>query len=182
MRKLVSTVIVSLAAVFLLSGCFVTDTPLFDAKSAAHPFPAGTKYLQYFANGKGGWDADAHGTIAMKDGWYVATSMSKDKSPDTMTFLLMAWGPNYLAEIKTQNDKKQTIYMYGVLTPTAGGFLEYGAECSKYDPASLQKKGLITYPPGQEDNCHPTSVQALKTLMQMVLAKAKADNKYVIVK
>ncbi|MBI3678492.1 MAG: hypothetical protein HY243_17935 [Proteobacteria bacterium] len=179
MRKVLSAAIVTLIALGL-SGCFVSDKPLFDTKSAAYPFADGTHYIQYFTDDKGGWKEHGRGTVTIKDGWYFA--VNKGEHADGMYFLLMAWGRNYLAEIKTENDKKQTMYMYGVLSPGGGGFLEYGAECSKFDPASLQKKGLITYKPGEEDNCHPTSLAALKTLMGTVLAKAKPDNKYVVVK
>ncbi len=179
MRNLLSAAVASLAAL-LLSGCFVSDKPIFNAKTAAHPFPAGTKYVQYHSDDKG-WSEDARGVVAIKNGWYIITSKGKDA--DVMTFLLLPWGKNYIAEIKTENDKKKVMYMYGVLTPTADGFLEYGAECSKFDPAALQKKGLITYKTGEEDACHPTSLEALKTLMQIVLASnPTADNKYVIVK
>ena len=180
MRNVLSAAIVSLSAL-LLSGCFITDKPIFDAKSAAYPFADGARYTQYLARDKGEWSDDGHGTIALKDGWYIATTTGKDA--DVMTFMLLPWGKNYIAEIKTQNDKKQTVYMYGALSPGEGGFLEYGVECNKFNPAALQKKGLITYKAGEEDNCHPTSLEALKTLMQMVMAsKPKPDNKYVITK
>ena len=170
----------SMLLAFAVSGCFGTQKPLFDAKSAVYPIPNGAHYIQYFDEGSG-FKEYARGTIALKDGWYVATN--KAPKTEVITFMLKQWGKNYLAINKSQDDKGALIYVYGILKPDAGAFFEYGPECNKLGAEALKKKGLVTYKPGQEDACAPVSVEALGTVMQMILdTKAQPDNKYVLVK
>ena len=171
----------ALLSSFALAGCFVSEKPLFDANSAAHPIAAGTHYIQYFDEG-GGWKEQGRGTLSMKDGWYDAVNKGEEK--DDVSFMLLPWGKNFIAMNRLPNDKGQIVYGYAILQPIPGGYLEYAPDCNNFGGGpGLKKKGLVDYKPGQEDACAPVSIAALQTLMQMVLdSKAKPDNKYVVVK
>ena len=171
----------ALLSTFALAGCFGTEKPLFDAKGAVYPFTAGTHYVQYFDDGTG-WKEYERGTLTLQDGWYhtIATS----PKPDDVPLMLKAWGKNFIVINRVPNDKGQMVYLYGILQPGQGSYVEYGPDCNNFGGGpALKKKGLVDFKPGQEDACAPTSMAALQTLMQMVLdSKAKPDNKYVVVK
>jgi len=175
MRRIAMALLGALA----LGGCFETKTPLFDTKDAVYPIATDAHYIQYLS-GKRGWTEQGSGTITLDHGWYVAKS--KDDN-DTIRFLLKPWGKNYLAVAQGEDNDKHLTYLYGVMRPEDGAFYEYGPECHDFDPHALQKRGLVTLTPGDDDNCAPVSLNALQTIMQMVLdTHAKPDNKYVIVK
>jgi len=176
MRKIAIALLCALA----LSGCFETKTPLFDTKDAVYPIVSGAHYLQYMSSSKGGWTEQGRGVITLDHGWYVATSKNDN---DTIKFLLKPWGKNYLAVAQGEDNDKHLTYLYGVMRPGDGAFYEYGPECHDFAPHELQKRGLVTLTPGDDDNCAPVSLDALQTIMQMVLdAHAKPANKYVLVK
>ncbi|HEY5236795.1 MAG TPA: hypothetical protein VIJ62_00320 [Rhizomicrobium sp.] len=175
MRRIAIVLLCALA----LSGCFQTTTPLFGTKDAVYPIASGTHYVQYMLN-KGSWKEQARGTITLDHGWYVARS--KDDN-DTIRFLLKQWGKNYLAVAQDEDNDKQPTYLYGVMRPANGAFYEYGPQCRDFDPHALQKRGIVTLKPRDEENCAPVSVDALQTIMQMVLdSSAKPDEKYVLLK
>jgi len=171
----------ALLAALSLSGCFGTEKPLFDVKSAVYPFPAGAHYIQYFDEGSG-FKEYGRGTVSLKDGWYVA--VNKGQEDDTVTFMLKPWGKNFIVMNRVPNGKGQTVYVYGIVQPGEGGYLEYGADCTAIGGgAALKRKGLVDFKPGAEGQCMPTSEAALETLMQTYLAShAKPDNKYVLAK
>jgi hypothetical protein len=171
----------ALLAALSLSGCFGTEKPLFDAKSAVYPFPAGTHYIQYFDEGSG-FKEYGRGTLSIKDGWYDA--VNKDAESDDVAFMLKPWGKNYIVVNRVPNGKGQTVYVYGIVQPGEGGFLEYAPDCTALGGGpALKKKGLVDFKPGAEGQCIPASEAALETLMQMYLAShAKPDNKYILAK
>lgn len=176
MRRIAIALLCALA----LSGCFETQTPLFDTKDAIYPIKSGRHYIQYLPDKKGGWTEQGRGVITLDHGWYVAKS--KDDN-DTIKFLLKRWGKNYLVVAQSEGDEKHPAYLYGVMQPSGRAFYEYGPQCRDFNPQALQKQGLVTPAPGDEDNCTPVNLAALETIMQMVLdAKTKPDNKYMLVK
>jgi hypothetical protein len=179
MRTLVAAT--ALLSSLALAGCFVTEKPLIDVKSAAHPIAAGTHYIQYFDNGQG-WKEHGRGVVSIKDGWYDAVNKGEEK--DDVPFVLAPWGKNFIAMNRLPNDKGQTVYGYAILQPIPGGYLEYAPDCANFGGGdALKKKKLVNYRLGQDDACAPVSMAALQTLMQMVLdSKAMPDNKYVVVK
>jgi len=175
MRRIAIALLCALA----MSGCFETKMPLFDTKDAVYPIASGTHYVQYMLN-KGSWKEQARGAITLDHGWYVAKN--KDDN-DTIRFLLKQSGKDYLAVAQDEDNVKQLTYLYGVMRPEGGAFYEYGPQCRDFDPQALQKRGLVMLKPGDEENCAPVSIEALQTLMQIVLdSGAKPDDKYVLVK
>lgn len=166
-----------------LGGCYVSKQPLFDRKDAVYPFADGTRYIEYTQSG-GAWNEYARGTLTINNGWYVATNKGQEK--DAVKFLMRPWGKNYLGVATGANAKAGENhlynYLYGILRPQSGEFLEYGPECRTLGVDALRKKGLVTVSLDHAEDCVPVSLAALGTIMQMVLdSQAKPNAKYVIV-
>jgi hypothetical protein len=129
---------VALAASFLLSGCFFSETPKFPSESAVAAFGDGGRFQGYERMDDGHYKKDDEAIIMVKrrgDGGYDFVD-TKDK-------VLPIWfhpiaGGNFVGQALEESSR----YAYVVIRIAGNEALVYVPDCDKQDKAKLEKLGV----------------------------------------
>jgi hypothetical protein len=134
------SVFAALAASFLLSGCFFSETPKFPAESAVAAFGNGGRFQGYDRTEDGRYKKADEATFIVKrrgDGGYDFVDQKDEVQP--ISFHPIAGG-NFVGQAPEKNTKSR--YAYVVFRIAGNEAFIYVPDCQDQDKAQLEKLGV----------------------------------------
>ena len=134
------SVFAALAASFLLSGCFVSETPRFPAGSAVAAFGDGGRFQGYERTEDGRYKKGDEAIIIVKrrgDGGYDLVDQQDKVQP--ISFYPIAGG-NFVGQAPEIGTSR---YAYVVFRIAGNEAFIYVPDCDKQDKAQLEKLGVV---------------------------------------
>jgi hypothetical protein len=133
------SVYAALAASFLLSGCFFSETPKFPVESAVAAFGDGGRFQVYERTEDGLYKKNDQAIVVLKrrgDGGYDFVDEKNEVQP--ISFYPIASG-NFLAQTPEKGGAR---YTYLVVRIAGNEAFIYFPDCDKQDKAQLEKLGV----------------------------------------
>jgi hypothetical protein len=134
------SVFAALAASFLLSGCFFSETPKFPAESAVAAFGNGGRFQGYERTEDGRYKKADEAIIMVKrrgDGGYDFVNEKNEVQP--ISFHPVAGG-NFVGQAPEKNGKSR--YSYVVVHIAGNEAFIYVPDCHDQDKAQLERLGV----------------------------------------
>ena len=134
------SVFAALAASFLLSGCFVSETPRFPAESAVAAFGDGGRFQGYDRTEDDRYKKADEAIIIVKrraDGGYDFVNEKDEVQP--ISFHPVAGG-NFVGQAPETGKSR---YAYVVFRVVGNEAFIYVPDCDKQDKAQLEKLGVV---------------------------------------
>jgi hypothetical protein len=133
------SVFAALAASFLLSGCFFSETPKFPVASAAAAFGDGGRFQGYDRTDDGGYKKADEAIITVKrrgDGGYDFVNEKDEVQP--ISFHPIAGG-NFVGQAIEDGKSR---YAYVIFRIAGNEAFIYVPDCDRQDKAQLEKLGV----------------------------------------
>ncbi len=164
----------------LLSGCFISDKPLFSPADAEQPLADGTKLAAFALDSDGKRKEDGPQTVTLKhieNGYLVSPS---DDEPFRVLFDDI--GDRYFIGVASDEDPTKSP-LYGLFHQTGTSWFAYLPVCSDFrDLAKAQGKSLKDFHIADaESDCRFTSYEDLKSALMFLAAHGKPSTEYVTV-
>jgi len=174
------SVVALLCAALLLSGCYLSKTPLITPETADYPIASDSHFAAFARRGED-WRPMPHGRTVRRAGGYYF--FRDDESDDTsLPFLMKAVAPGrYVVQANDTSDfTRVTEYYYLLLDFDGAEAIQYSTTC--WPREEWISEGLVTRIEQTAVNarCHFDSLEDLTTVLVGTMEYAAPEERFVL--
>lgn len=170
-------VLLSLLALTMLVGCFVSQTDFITSATADYPIAADARFAVYSLNedGKRKQEEPEHVTVSRDGADYV---LSKTGETPIRGLMDEIGKDDYVLMIRDEEHAGQTLYI--LLHRYKDAWLRYGVDCANFeDLVKAQGKSLADFHTANDGgNCSFSSYDDIKAALSFVQAHRAPDGEY----